>query len=159
MDYYGSFLAIKNDFKLNIFDDLEYLVGSDFFIKNKNVLFNVENYDHIMQDLMGPQKLTPLIIGNNVSAKSNISAKSFNDEIFENIFEDNNKTIDLNDLKQMNTDLEDITNSDIIFLLQKRQQLNLHLLVHLELLIHQQKIVYKMKMIILIIMKILTMKI
>lgn len=115
VDYYGSFLAIKNDFKLNIFDDLEYLVGSDFFIKNKNVLFNVENYDHIMQDLMGPQKLTPLIIGNNVSAKSNISAKSFNDEIFENIFEDNNETIDLNDLKQMNTDLEDITNSDIIF--------------------------------------------
>jgi hypothetical protein len=115
VDYYGSFLAIKNDFKLNIFDDLEYLVGSDFFIKNKNVLFNVENYDHIMQDLMGPQKLAPLIIGNNVSAKSNISAKSFNDEIFENIFEDNNETIDLNDLKQMNTDLEDITNSDIIF--------------------------------------------
>ena len=35
VDYYGSFLAIKNNFKLNIFDDIDYLNNSDFFIKNK----------------------------------------------------------------------------------------------------------------------------
>ena len=34
VDYYGSFLSIKNDYNLNIYDDLEYLVGSDYFNKN-----------------------------------------------------------------------------------------------------------------------------
>jgi hypothetical protein len=113
VDYYGSFLGIKNDFKINVIDDLEYLSESDFFIKNKNVLFNVENYDHLFQDAKTNQKLKPLLIGNNLSSKSNISAKSFDNELFEDIFEDN--TIDLNDLKNMNAGLEDITNSPTLF--------------------------------------------
>ena len=36
VDYYGSFLAIKNAFKLNVIDDLEYLCKSEFFNKHKN---------------------------------------------------------------------------------------------------------------------------
>ena len=43
IDYYGSFLSIINDFKLNISDDIEYYVESDFFIKNKNKLFRIED--------------------------------------------------------------------------------------------------------------------
>jgi hypothetical protein len=39
VDYYGSFLGIKNNFILNVFDDIEYLNNSDFFNKNKNVFF------------------------------------------------------------------------------------------------------------------------
>jgi hypothetical protein len=114
VDYYGSFLSIKNDFKLNIYDDLEYLVGSDYFNKNKNVLFSVENYDHIFKDDTIGNKLKPIKICHDLSSKSNLSDKSFDDEMFEDIFEDTNNTINLNDLKNMDADLEDITNSNML---------------------------------------------
>ena len=114
VDYYGSFLSIKNDFKLNVYDDLEYLVGSDYFNKNKNVLFNVENYDHIFKDDNVCDKLKPIKICHDLSSKSNLSAKSFDNEMFEDIFEETNNTINLNDLKNMDADLEDITNSNML---------------------------------------------
>lgn len=109
VNYYGSFLAIKNDFKINVFDDIDYLNNSDFFNKNKNTLFTIDNYDHLFQQ---DNKLKPIKIGNDISVKSNLSIKSFNDEIFENIFDENN-TIDLNNLKDMSIDLVDITNMDL----------------------------------------------
>jgi hypothetical protein len=114
VDYYGSFLSIKNDYNLNIYDDLEYLVGSDYFNKNKNVLFSVENYDHIFKDDTICDKLKPIKICHNLSSKSNLSAKSFDNEMFEDIFEETNNTINLNDLKDMDADLEDITNSNML---------------------------------------------
>ena len=48
--YYGSFLTIKKNFKLNVYDDLEYLIKSDFFIKNKNKLFTIDNYNDLFDD-------------------------------------------------------------------------------------------------------------
>jgi hypothetical protein len=106
VDYYGSFLAIKNDFKINVFDDLEYLISSDFFNKNKNSLFTVDNYDHIFKE--ENTKLKPIKIEYNSSIKSNTSIKSINNELYEDIFENNNH-IDLNDLKNMSIDLIDIS--------------------------------------------------
>ena len=38
VNFYGSFLSIKQDFVLNVVDDLEYLKNSDFFNQNKNIL-------------------------------------------------------------------------------------------------------------------------
>jgi len=40
VEYYGSFLGIKNEFRINVFDDIDYLNNSDFFNKNKNIYFN-----------------------------------------------------------------------------------------------------------------------
>jgi len=105
LEYYGSFLAIKNDFKINVFDDIDYLNNSDFFNKNKNMLFKIDDYDHLFRQEQC--KLKPITIGNNISLKS---LKSVDNEIFDNIFEENNDTIDLNDLKEMSMDLVDITN-------------------------------------------------
>ncbi len=107
VDYYGSFLAIKNDFKINVFDDIDYLNNSEFFNKNKNILFKIDEYEHLFQH--DQTKLKPLTIGNNVSLKS---ITSFNNEIFENVFEETN-AVDLNDLKDMSLDLVDITNSNM----------------------------------------------
>ena len=56
LDYYGSFLAIKNDYKLNIIDDIDYLIQSEFFLKQQNVLFKVEDYSH----LITPDEKKPL---------------------------------------------------------------------------------------------------
>ena len=112
VDYYGSFLGVKNDFKLNIYDDLEYLVSSDFFNKNKNTLFTVDNYDHIFKN--ETIKLKPIKIEYNSSLKSNSSIKSINEDLYEDIFNNDNanSTIDLNDLKNMSMDLVDITETN-----------------------------------------------
>jgi hypothetical protein len=50
IDYYGSFLGIKNDFMFNVYDDIDYLNNSDFFNKNKNLLFKIDDYDHLIQN-------------------------------------------------------------------------------------------------------------
>jgi hypothetical protein len=88
VDYYGSFLAIKNNFKINIVDDLDYLITSEFFNKQKNILFQVEDYSHlIMSD--EPQALPPIKIHGKESRKSisELSVSSFHNEIFEIIFD------------------------------------------------------------------------
>jgi len=110
VDYYGSYLAIKNNFSLNIFDDIDYLNNSDFFNKNKNILFTVDNYDHLFQP--DNNKLKPLLIDNS-SVKSRLSLNSLDNDIFEDIFEEDKKTVDLNDLKEMSVELEDITSSNL----------------------------------------------
>ena len=114
VDYYGSFLAIKNKFVLNICDDIDYLNNSDFFNKNKNVLFKVDDYEHLFQFQNEDTKLKPLKIEHNSSVKSNISIKSFDNEVFEDMFNDDNKFVNLDDLKGGDySQLIDITNSNM----------------------------------------------
>jgi len=112
IDFYGSFLAIKNNYKLNVFDDLEYLVHSEFFNKNKNILFKIDEYEYLFNNEES-QKLKPITIQHNSTAKSNISIKSIDNEIYENIFYDDTNHINLHDLKDLSMDLIDITNTNI----------------------------------------------
>jgi len=110
LDYYGSFLAIKNDYKINIIDDLDYLIQSDFFNKQQNILFKVEDYSHLITNTE-IQQLVPLKISN--SLKSNYSIKSIDDSLFENIFEANMETtLSLDDVKNLKVELVDITDSN-----------------------------------------------
>jgi hypothetical protein len=41
IEWYGSFLAIKKDFEFNIYDDLDYLFHSKYFLKHVGSLFHV----------------------------------------------------------------------------------------------------------------------
>ena len=111
LDFYGSFLGIKNNYKINIADDLDYLIYSEFFIKNKNKLFEVEDYSHLYSDPVDEEPIIkkPIIIHNS-SNKSNISIKSIDNNIFEDIFVDN--VIDLKEMKDLSIDLVDITNNN-----------------------------------------------
>jgi hypothetical protein len=111
VDYYGSFLAIKNSFNLNVFDDIDYLNGSDFFNKNKNKLFTVDDYEHLFNLQEG--KLKPITIQHDLSSKSKMSIKSFDENIYEDIFEDNDTMLSLDNLKDLSIELVDITNADI----------------------------------------------
>jgi hypothetical protein len=113
VDYYGSFLSIKNNFTFDVFDDIDYLSNSDFFKRNRNKLFTIDDYEHLFEQEI-ENKLMPIKIEHNSSGKANISAKSFKDDIFENIFDDKTQLIDLNDVKDMCIDLVDITNTNII---------------------------------------------
>ena len=43
VDFYGSFLAIKDHFHYNIADDIDYLCESEFFQKNKGDKFSIDS--------------------------------------------------------------------------------------------------------------------
>ena len=51
LDFYGSYLANLSDYKVNIFDDIEYLSESAFFNEHKDSLFTVDEdfYDMICE--------------------------------------------------------------------------------------------------------------
>ena len=105
VDYYGSFLGIKNNFIINIFDDIDYLNNSEFFTKNKNILFKVDDYEHLFKN--EKKSLKPITIQHNISVNSQLSIKSFNNELFSNIFDENNE----NDENNKNNEIIDISHS------------------------------------------------
>lgn len=113
LDYYGSFLGVKNNFTINVFDDIDYLSNSDYFNKNKNVLFCVDEYSHLFND--DTPKLKPIKI-NNLSAVSKMSVQSFDNQIFEDVFYETDTEISLNldDLKNMSIDLEEVTGTNLL---------------------------------------------
>lgn len=43
IDYYGSYLGIQQKFNYNIADDIDYLNECDFFHKNEDILYNIDN--------------------------------------------------------------------------------------------------------------------
>uniref|UniRef100_A0A6C0IRI1 Protein kinase domain-containing protein n=1 Tax=viral metagenome TaxID=1070528 RepID=A0A6C0IRI1_9ZZZZ len=114
IDYYGSFIGIKNNYKINVIDDLDYLIESECFLKGANKLYTIQDYSHLVVE--GETDKKPILtfvedIEVN-SRKSVLSIKSLDNEVFENLFENSEiKQITLDDLKTMNMELVDITNS------------------------------------------------
>ena len=119
--FYGSFNSIKNDYKLNIFDDLDMLENSEFFLENHGKLYNIQNFNIFFDETT--KKLKPIKIENNITLSS---IKSFEDDIYDNIFHDNAdnsnsinyeesnnmKLIDLDDLKSLSIDINEIDNNN-----------------------------------------------
>ena len=125
IEFYGSFLAIKKYFKFNIIDDLDFVNRSDFFNKNKNILFKVRDENNRLKDLSDVKKLKPIKIQEDVGNPLNISAKSINNELFENVFADDDNDgelepgqiiegehISLDTLKEFSIDLSHLTDDD-----------------------------------------------
>jgi hypothetical protein len=110
VEYYGSFLAIKNEFKINVFDDIDYLNSSDFFNKHKNVLFKIDDYEHLFQQEQ--TKLKTLSIGSNITLNS---LKSVDNEMFDGVFDDIYHN-DLTDVKilDLSLNLVNITHENVI---------------------------------------------
>jgi hypothetical protein len=74
MDFYGSFLALKTDFRINIIDDIEYLNDSNFFRKNDKILYELEEFDSgDMNDTRNYKKKLTIIKGEDIEL-SNIDA-------------------------------------------------------------------------------------
>ena len=84
LDFYGSFLGIQKNFKVNVFDDLEYLNDSEFFHKNKDKLFTMDELDtELFFDADTRNFKKKIIIDKNISNKS---IYSLSDEDFNNLF-------------------------------------------------------------------------
>jgi hypothetical protein len=111
-------LAIKQNFKLNVIDDIEYLNQSDFFNKNKNVAFDIEDYSFALNENEKPV-LAPIKIDHNTSNKSFISAQSINENLYEDLFISSSNVDALNsmqslteeNLREHTLELIDMTNS------------------------------------------------
>jgi|688.fasta_scaffold17067_13 hypothetical protein len=86
VDFFGSFLGLKENYKINIIDDIEYLVESDYFNKNQNKLFQIEDYSHLIYK----PKLAPIKITDEEIEVNHEDINSSDSSIFEsNITESN----------------------------------------------------------------------
>jgi hypothetical protein len=104
VDFYGSFLGIKNLFKINIFDDLDYLDKSDYFHKHKNSLFEVDDYKFLFENTIIKEKLPHIKIENS-SMPLTLSIKSINTDIYDDVFfkttTDTNTNIDVREINEL----------------------------------------------------------
>ena len=85
IDFYGSFLSVQNNFIVNIFDDLEHLYDSDFFHKNRNILFKMDDIDEgklLDNDTRKYRKKITL-----EKSLNKLEVQKIDNSIFENIFE------------------------------------------------------------------------
>jgi hypothetical protein len=109
VEYYGSYLSIKHNFKINVYDDIDYLNESEFFTQNTGTLFTID--DAYYRSMLSPTQKPVLTIGNNVSLKS---VQSIQDNEFEDIFSTTTSVADLNDMKDMELDLIDMIPSSTV---------------------------------------------
>ena len=119
LDFYGSFLAIKKNFVIDIADDYEYLIESDFFNKHKQTLFSFdEDYaSNFLPDNNNTRdKKQKIIIEHIADNKNNIDDNIIIE--FDNINELDkfNSIIITNDTTNCSADnnINDITSSFII---------------------------------------------
>jgi hypothetical protein len=105
IDCYGIFLGIKKNFKLNVIDDLDYLVQSDFFKKQKDNLFTIEDYSHLVVE-PAKQTLKPL----NISLSS-IIEDADDVDVDVDVMEVEEEIISLEDIKNMNMEIVDVTDT------------------------------------------------
>lgn len=72
LDFYGAYLANKEDFAYNIYDDIECLEKSNFFLKNKDILYTIDDkYDGLMYNGTRSNKIK-LNISNDVELQTDI---------------------------------------------------------------------------------------
>ena len=102
-DYYGSFLGIKKEFNVNVYDDLDYLHQSEYFHKNKDIIFKLDNFDSSLLD-DDTRKYREKIIMEDSNERLKID--DIDNDSFDNVFE-----LTVENLEKLNT-LNDIDLSD-----------------------------------------------
>ena len=93
--FYGSFLGIKNNFKINVYDDIDYLIESENFKDNINTYFTIDENTYGDLSLFHSRKnLKKLKITN--SEKIELELDNFD---FDNSETNNDKkTVDLEEI-------------------------------------------------------------
>jgi hypothetical protein len=89
IDYYGSFLAVQDKFKVNITDDVDYLLSSTHFKAQEGKLFQVANVDLKHTDNTG-SRMNKQRLHISTTPKHNITAVSIASSHFtsENVADD-----------------------------------------------------------------------
>ncbi len=110
VDFYGEYIGIKNNFKYNIEDDIDYLLNSTHFNNNKDILFKLsDDFDNLIKD--SSYKIKPKIKINksecqniDIDESLNVSCIDICDLSFDDLKKiyddhDNNAIDDLNEEK------------------------------------------------------------
>jgi len=104
LEFYGSYLAKKNNFQYNIADDLEYLNESPFFHDNRGKIFDLDNiYANELLNFNTRGNKNRLCLNNDEDYKNDLSnniiqlcdIKDLTE--FDNIFTNGNNSTDIND--------------------------------------------------------------
>jgi hypothetical protein len=82
LDFYGTFLGIQNEFKINIAEDLEYLLDSKFFQENRDILFNFDTKS-LFSDTESRTNKKPLVL----TEKVDLNVDYIDNKLFEGVFE------------------------------------------------------------------------
>ena len=74
LDFYGAFIGIKENFAIDVSDDMENLYSSDFFNNNKDKLFKFENIeDYSLLNFHSKNNKQRLLIENNIDIEDVIT--------------------------------------------------------------------------------------
>lgn len=97
VDFYGSFLGLKKNYKINIIDDIEYLAESDYFTKNQNKLFRIEDYSHLIYK----PKLAPIEIINNENVDIDCEDIDLTDDVDDMLNLPETSELELSDVSEL----------------------------------------------------------
>ncbi len=93
LDFYGSFLGIKNKYHVNICDDIDMLMNSSFFYRKNKTIYNFINSDHelLFNDNSRSNKIR-LKLGDDISNLDILNISHINNEVSEETLnnDDNN---------------------------------------------------------------------
>ena len=64
IEYYGSYLGLQKKFKINLADDMDYLIQSEYFNENRGKVFEIENSDNPFQNFGSRNNKNKLLIHN-----------------------------------------------------------------------------------------------
>jgi hypothetical protein len=113
IEFYGSYLGLKQDYKLNIYDDLEYLYDSEYFLENVNSLFKING--DLEKDLINfntRKNKQPLQLNKTFNDK--LSICSNNNEEYDKVFKccdsSVNEIVNLCDINNLNEYVIEINN-------------------------------------------------
>lgn len=103
-DYYGSFIGIQKDFNINVFDDLDYLYQSEFFHKNKDIKFKLQEFDmSILDD--DTRKYREKIVMEDI--EDTLELDEFDNKEFDKVFELTTENVQkLNTFNEIKLELE-----------------------------------------------------
>jgi len=93
LEFYGSYLGVKDEFTFDVVDDIEFLHDSDYFIDHVGKDFSIDHED--LSEMMGLQRTRKCKA--HLSIKSGVSDLKFDNidsDVFASVFDDDNEGSD-----------------------------------------------------------------
>jgi hypothetical protein len=110
LEYYGSFLGIQEKYRMNIADDLDYVMQSDYFLENKGILYEMDDIsdDEDSKDLFSESSRANR--GKiNIHNHTNISIVSLSGDLeIESVIKDDMELIPIDDFDTFDKENGDI---------------------------------------------------
>lgn len=88
LDFYGSFLAINENYEMDLLDDIEYLNENKFFRENKNKLFDVNIDEELLNNDSFTRNYRKKL---EISQKTTLSIDNMDNDELNNVFENMEK--------------------------------------------------------------------